>query len=626
MVHGDLQNIKAGLIQELDSFYECTVPAGQLITSELAERMLAATELLGREVAVYINRQGKILQVSVGDIATVDLPEIRQRTSINRLSGVRCIHTHPSSDTRLSAPDLSSLKSMRFDVMAAIGMKDGKIFGSMAYMSGELNDSGNPIILGTKEVPLKQLNKYDLVQLVISINKEMSKNQLIDTEEKPEKAILAGVAFSNLNRKWQWSAEESVKELAGLAKTAGAEVVATVIQKKDKPDNAYFLGKGKVEEIAMAAQNMEAELLIIDDEISPSQQRNLERATGLRVIDRTALILDIFAQRARSSAGKLQVELAQLKYNLPRLGGQGLVLSRLGGGIGTRGPGETKLEMDRRKIHGRIHDLEEQLDKLKKQRKLHRSQRKESRIPTAALVGYTNSGKSTLLNALSDADVLAEDMLFATLDPTTRMVELSDDEDTKNNQLLLTDTVGFIQKLPHTLVSAFQATLEETVEADLLLHVVDSSNENYELQIKAVMEVLKEIGADEKPSIFVFNKADRLLDNGGEGTARELNEEILANMARRMLQGREGVVISAKSQQGLSELKAKVSQFFSQGKLQLRLCIPYNEGAVVTKLHEVAVVRSMEYDEKGTVLEIEIEAGKSEPFMRYEIKNQGEVV
>lgn len=622
MVHGDLQNIKAGLIEELNSFHEQTVPAGQLITAELAERMLAVTEVLGREVAVYVNRQGRVVQVSVGDTATVDLPEIRQRVSSNRLSGIRCVHTHPSSDTRLSTPDLSSLKSMRFDVMAAIGLKDGKIFGSMAYLSGEVNDSGSPIVLGTKEVPLKQLNKFDLVQLIVDINKKMSKNQLIETEEKPEKAILAGVAFSKLNQKWQWSAEESVKELAGLAKTAGAEVVATVIQKKDRPDNAYFLGKGKVEEIAMAAQNLEADLLIIDDEISPSQQRNLERATGLRVIDRTALILDIFAQRAKSSAGKLQVELAQLQYNLPRLGGQGLVLSRLGGGIGTRGPGETKLEMDRRKIHGRIHDLEEQLDKLKKQRKLHRSQRKESRIPTAALVGYTNSGKSTLLNALSDADVLAEDMLFATLDPTTRIVELGDEDEAKNHQLLLTDTVGFIQKLPHTLVSAFQATLEETVEADLLIHVVDASNENYELQIKAVMEVLKEIGADEKPSIFVFNKADRLLDNGGEGTARELNEEILANMARRMLQGREGVVISAKSQQGLSDLKAKVREFFSHGKLRLRLCIPYSEGALVTKLHEIAVVCGMEYEAEGTVLEIEIETGKAEPFLSYEIKEK----
>lgn len=390
------------------------------------------------------------------------------------------------------------------------------------------------------------------------------------------------------------------------------------MQKKDKPDNAYFLGKGKVDEIAMAAQNLEADLLIIDDEISPSQQRNLEAATGLRVIDRTALILDIFAQRARSSAGKLQVELAQLKYNLPRIGGQGLVLSRLGGGIGTRGPGETKLELDRRKIHGRIHDLEEQLDKLKKQRKLHRSQRKESRIPTAALVGYTNAGKSTLLNALSNtADVLVEDKLFATLDPTTRIVELNEPDEKNSQQLLLTDTVGFIQKLPHTLVNAFEATLEETVEADLLIHVVDASNENYELQIKAVMEVLKEIQADDKPSIFVFNKVDKMMDTGGVGTPLEMTDEMREHMAHRMLQDREGVVISAKSQNGLSELRAEIRKFFSQSRLHLTLCIPYSDGAMVTKLHEVAIINKTDYNGEGTLLEVEIPSSDSAPFMKY---------
>ena len=446
-VVGELDNIKKGIIQELDSLYDYEVPASQLVTAELAEKMLDITGQLGREVAVYISRQGKIMQVSVGDNATVDLPEIRQRTSASRLSGIRCVHTHPSSDTRLSNPDISSLRSMKFDVMAAIGIKDdGRIYGSLGFLSGEQSEDGTYIVHGTKELPLSQLNKLDLVQLVMSINKELGKHQLKDTEEKQEKAILAGVGFSGVNSRWDWSPEESLEELERLAETAGALTVARVLQKKDKPDNAFFLGKGKIDEIAMEAQNLEADLLIIDDEISPSQQRNLEMATGLKVIDRTALILDIFAQRARSSAGKLQVELAQLRYNLPRIGGQGLVLSRLGGGIGTRGPGETKLEMDRRRIRGRIHDLEEQLDKLQKQRKVQRSQRKENRLPMAALVGYTNAGKSTLLNALSDADVLAEDKLFATLDPTTRLVDITDKQ-----QILLTDTVGFIQKLPHTL-------------------------------------------------------------------------------------------------------------------------------------------------------------------------------
>ena len=601
MIHGELKNIKKSVLESLEGLYELAVPAGQLVTREIAELMLAVTAELQREVAVYINRQGKVLQVSVGDDATVDLPEIRQRKSENRLSGVRCVHTHPSSDTRLSAPDLSSLRSMRFDVMAAIGMKDGKIYGSMAFLSGELTESGGYVVHGTKELPIGDLNRYNLMQLVTAINKELGRNQLKETEKRQERAILAGVDYNA--SAGGWSIVDSLTELKGLAETAGAQVAGKVIQRKAKPDNAFFLGRGKVDEIGMLAQNVEADLLIVDDEISPSQQRNLEMSTGLRVVDRTALILDIFAQRARSAAGKLQVELAQLRYNLPRLGGQGLVLSRQGGGIGTRGPGETKLEMDRRRIHGRIHDLEERIAKLKNQRQLHRAQRKNSRIPTAALVGYTNAGKSTLLNALATGDeVLAEDKLFATLDPTTRLVELDEKQ-----ELLLTDTVGFIQKLPHTLVSAFQATLEETVEADLLLHVVDASDANYELQIKAVMEVLQEIGAQDKPSVFVFNKADKLPE------AERDNEYVAA----RMLQGRDGVVISAKDEQGLKILREKIKSFFNQGQVTLTLCIPYDQGALVTELHNLGKVEAIDYDEQGTLLTVKMPVSDAESFQKY---------
>lgn len=601
MIHGELKNIKKSVLESLEGLYELAVPAGQLVTREIAELMLAVTAELQREVAVYINRQGKVLQVSVGDNATVDLPEIKQRKSENRLSGVRCVHTHPSSDTRLSAPDLSSLRSMRFDVMAAIGMKDGRIYGSMAFLSGELTESGGYVVHGTKELPIGDLNRYNLMQLVTAINKELGRNQLKETEKRQERAILAGVDYNA--SAGGWSIEDSLTELKGLAETAGAQVAGKVIQRKAKPDNAFFLGRGKVDEIGMLAQNVEADLLIVDDEISPSQQRNLEMSTGLRVVDRTALILDIFAQRARSAAGKLQVELAQLRYNLPRLGGQGLVLSRQGGGIGTRGPGETKLEMDRRRIHGRIHDLEERIAKLKNQRQLHRTQRKNSRIPTAVLVGYTNAGKSTLLNALAAGDeVLAEDKLFATLDPTTRLVELDEKQ-----ELLLTDTVGFIQKLPHTLVSAFQATLEETVEADLLLHVVDASDANYELQIKAVMEVLREIGAQDKPSMFVFNKADKLPE------AERDNEYVAA----RMLQGRDGVVISAKDEQGLKILREKIKSFFNQGQVTLTLCIPYDQGALVTELHNLGKVEAIDYDEQGTLLTVKMPVSDAESFQKY---------
>lgn len=600
-VNGDLNNIKAGTIAELEALYELEIPSGQIITREAAEKMLALTEALGREVAIYVNRKGNVQRVSVGDDATVELPDVKQRSNI-RLSGIRCIHTHPSSDTRLSGPDISSLKSMRFDCMVAMGRKNGKIYASMGYLSGDTTEEGDYIVHGTKEIPLKELNAIDLVQLVVMINHQLGKKQLKNTDEQPEKAILAGVFFNN--RQYDWTAEASLAELEGLAETAGAQVVAKIVQNKDKPDNAFFLGRGKVDEIAMLAQNTEADLLIIDDEISPSQQRNLELNTGLRVVDRTALILDIFAQRAQSAAGKLQVELAQLKYNLPRLGGQGLILSRLGGGIGTRGPGETKLEMDRRRIHSRIHELEEKIEKLKQQRQLHRKQRSHSKLASAALVGYTNAGKSTILNALSDAEVLAEDKLFATLDPTTRLVNLAE-----NQQILLTDTVGFIQKLPHTLVSAFQATLEETTEADLLIHVVDASEPNYELQIKAVVNVLEEIGAKEKPAIFVFNKADRLVTDDGTRFDR-----------LRMLNGREGVVISAKNPADLQQLKEKIAESFKQGRVTMKLCIPYADGSMVTRLHDVGRVLSTNYDEKGTIVEVELNIGDTAPYMQYEIK------
>ena len=600
-VNGDLDNIKAGTVAELEALYELEIPSGQIITREAAEKMLALTEALGREVAIYVNRKGNVQRVSVGDDATVELPDVKQRSNI-RLSGIRCIHTHPSSDTRLSGPDISSLKSMRFDCMVAMGRKNGKIYASMGYLSGDTTEEGDYIVHGTKEIPLKELNAIDLVQLVVMINHQLGKKQLKNTDEQPEKAILAGVSFNT--RPYGWTAEASLAELEGLVETAGAQVVAKIVQNKDKPDNAFFLGRGKVDEIAMLAQNTEADLLIIDDEISPSQQRNLELNTGLRVVDRTALILDIFAQRAQSAAGKLQVELAQLKYNLPRLGGQGLILSRLGGGIGTRGPGETKLEMDRRRIHSRIHELEEKIEKLKQQRQLHRKQRSHSKLASAALVGYTNAGKSTILNALSDAEVLAEDKLFATLDPTTRLVNLAE-----NQQILLTDTVGFIQKLPHTLVSAFQATLEETTEADLLIHVVDASEPNYELQIKAVVNVLEEIGAKEKPAIFVFNKADRLVTDDGTRFDR-----------LRMLNGREGVVISAKNPADLQLLKEKIAEFFKQGRVTMKLCIPYADGSMVTRLHDVGRVLSTNYDEKGTIVAVELNIGDTAPYMQYEIK------
>ena len=426
-------------------------------------------------------------------------------------------------------------------------------------------------------------------------------------EKVQERAVLVGLNADCFTAE-QTATAESLEELEDLLETAGGFCTGKVLQNRHTPDSHSFIGEGKAQEVRMLVEATASTMVIFDNELSPGNIRALEEIIGVTVLDRSALILDIFAQRARSSAGKLQVELAQLKYNLPRLGGQGLVLSRLGGGIGTRGPGETKLEMDRRRIRGRIHDLTEKIDKLKAQRQLHRIQRKNSRVPVAALVGYTNAGKSTILNALAGSnEVMAEDLLFATLDPTTRLIQLDDKQ-----EILLTDTVGFIQKLPHTLVSAFQATLEETAEADLLIHVVDASDVNYELQIQAVVEVLKEIGAENKPAIFVFNKADKL-------PVLQFPDN---HVEKRMLQGREGVVISAKNPAGLEILREKIKSFFAQSNIALKLCIPYDKGHLVTRLHDVAKVEAIDYNDKGTIMELTMSVSDAEPYLKYEIKDK----
>ena len=355
--------------------------------------------------------------------------------------------------------------------------------------------------------------------------------------EEIETALLVGLETGNSS----WDLDASLQELAQLAETAGVEVKGVVRQKRDRPDAALFIGQGKVKELALLRQQMDANVIIFDDELTPVQQRNLELSLGVKIIDRTALILDIFAQRAHSREGKLQVELAQMRYRLPRLSGKGTELSRLGGGIGTRGPGETKLEVDRRRVRTRINDIEKELALVLQQRQQQRQRRKDNEVPLIALVGYTNAGKSTLLNALTDAGVLAENKLFATLDPTTRSVTLPDGE-----TILFSDTVGFIQKLPHQLVAAFRATLEEVVEADLLLHVVDASHSQREAQEQAVYEVLKELKVAEKPMLLVFNKADRM--EAGEPAVVE-----------RLLRRGDAFLVSALQKTGLEELLLAVA-------------------------------------------------------------------
>lgn len=398
------------------------------------------------------------------------------------------------------------------------------------------------------------------------------------TEIKKERVLLAGVHLG-FKDEIADTTEESMHELYELAKTAGAEVVSQVMQNRPELESGTYMGEGKLEEIALAIDELDVDCVIFDDELSPVQIRNITDILGVKVLDRSMLILDIFAMRAKSGEGKLQVELAQLKYRLPRLRGMGTVMSRTGAGIGTRGPGETKLETDRRHIHSRIQALTDELNELKKHRELLRSRRKKDGVITVALVGYTNAGKSTLLNALTDAGVFAEDKLFATLDPTSRALELED-----GRRVLLVDTVGFIRKLPHHLVEAFKSTLEEAVIADVLVHVVDASNEEYVNQISVVDSVLKDIGAVGKPEILAYNKCDK----GDYPEAVEINRD------------RVNVFISAKQKTGLDNLLSAVAELAPGKKQEITVVIPYSKGSLVNELHTNQKVLKEDYTGEGT--------------------------
>lgn len=400
-------------------------------------------------------------------------------------------------------------------------------------------------------------------------------------DEKKERVILAGVHRGIKDRLWD-TTEQSMRELGELVKTAGGAVVGETVQNKPDLETATYMGIGKLEELKNAVSALDADMVVFDDELSPVQMRNIVDFLEIKVLDRSMLILDIFAMRAKSGEGKLQVELAQLKYRLPRLRGFGTEMSRTGAGIGTRGPGETRLENDRRHIRRRISALEEEIKELKKHRGLIRARRKKDGVITAALVGYTNAGKSTLLNTLTDAGVFAEDKLFATLDPTSRAITLDD-----NRRILLVDTVGFIRKLPHHLIEAFKSTLEEAVVADILLHVIDASCEEADNQITVVEQVLSDIGAVGKPVIAVFNKCDRL----GEYPVTSLKSD------------RE-VYISAKEKINIDKLIEAVADAAPGKKQRVRVCIPYSGGALVSKLHETQKVISEEYGENGTVIEL----------------------
>ena len=406
-------------------------------------------------------------------------------------------------------------------------------------------------------------------------------------EEKKERAILVAVQLPN-----RPDAGPLLRELEELAETAGAEVVATMVQPKDRIDPGTYLGSGKLEELRLLVLSEQADCVITDDELSPAQQKHLERELDVKVLDRTGVILDIFAAHARTSEGKLQVELAQLRYNLSRLSGQGTALSRLGGGIGTRGPGEKKLEQDRRAVRTRIGQLRRELEDVVTHRELNRKERKKKGVPVAAIVGYTNAGKSTLLNALTDAGILAEDKLFATLDTTTRAYMLPGKQ-----QILLTDTVGFIRKLPTELIRAFRSTLEEAAFADYLIHVVDASDPEWETYRKTVYETLDLLEIREKPVLTVFNKMDLV-----EGETHFIDDR-----------AEKTVRISAKEKQGLEQLEEALSEILREGKKKLDVILPFSEMSRLSEVREKGELIREEYLAEGVAVEAYV---PTELFMR----------
>ncbi|AKL95055.1 GTP-binding protein HflX [Clostridium aceticum] len=431
----------------------------------------------------------------------------------------------------------------------------------------------------------------------------MEKENLETLEEAQKiRSLLVGLQVSN--KPQDESLDESMKELEELAKAAGAEVIAVVVQNRPAIHVAYYIGKGKVQEIAELCQHHEIDVVIFNDELSGSQIRNLEEVVGVDVIDRTNLILDIFAQRAQTKEGKLQVELAQLKYRLPRLTGLGKQLSRQGGGIGTKGPGEMKLETDRRHILRRIDDIRGQLKEVKKVRETQRAQRLKSDLPIVALVGYTNAGKSSLMNTFlrqsegydEKREVYAKNQLFATLDTSLRKISLPN-----KTEFLLTDTVGFVSKLPHDLVDAFKSTLEEVKYADLLLHIIDASNENYELQKLTTSKVLKELGVDNKKIIDVFNKCDLLEDM----PATSKSENVIS--------------ISALTGKNLDQLTEMIDSIIGKKILEINLLVPYSEGSIVSQLHKEAEVLSTDYQEEGIVLKVKIEEDYYERYKKFHL-------
>lgn len=603
MIHGNTEGIRNTILNELEKIYDIKLPKDLLVGRDIIGIMCSVTGKLEREISVAIDRKGNVHSVSLGDSTTVEMPliDVKER----KLSGMRVIHTHPNGVSRLSALDVSALTKLKLDCIAAIGVSEGR-YNDITLGFCDVED--DMLTVSTVEsLSMEEVENFNFLDKVRYIESVIIQNEIY--EDETERAILVGT-----------DSEESLDELEELARACEVKVVDKVFQNRVKADSAFYIGSGKAQEVALQAQAYRANMVIFDDELSGAQVRNLEETVGTKVIDRTTLILEIFARRAKTREAKIQVELAQLKYRMVRLGGLGTVLSRTGGGIGTRGPGEKKLEIDRRHIRERVYDLQGELEKIKRVRETQREKRKKDNIPRVSLVGYTNAGKSTLRNKLCEISIAKDavlkekvfeaDMLFATLDTTTRAITLLD-----NRVVTLTDTVGFVRKLPHDLVEAFKSTLEEVIYSDLLVHVVDISSPYFLEQIRAVEEVLTEleVNSNNTPIILALNKVDRI---SGEDLAKI--REIISEYSG--FEYKEIVEISARDNIDLDVLLKKVSKCLPNLLKKVEFLIPYTDQAVVAFLHRNARVEFEEYREEGTYIKAEIDDEVYNKNINYIIK------
>ena len=537
---GNTSGLKANQIRRLEKLYRRRIPPEFVITFELARDISRISHEIRRQIGLLINRRGKIACVIVGDYKGIIIPEITEyRAAPGRLKGLRCIHTHLGNEP-LTKDDLTDLALLRLDIMGAISVgEDGrprlvhishimpKASSDMPY---QILDALNPSQLDIGCLDLIKALEAELSHII----------SLYKSGTGKERALLVSVTTDS-----QVTARDSMAELTELAVSGGIDVVETILQRRKKVDSKFLMGRGKLEDLTLLALTKGATLIIFDQELNPSQIRSITDRTEIKVIDRTQLILDIFAQRAQTREGKLQVELAQLKYLLPRLIAKNTAMSRLTGGIGGRGPGETKLEMNRRLVRDRIVRLEKALCVVIKQRKQQKAKRKKKELPVISIIGYTNAGKSTLLNTLTQSSVMAEKRLFATLDPSSRRLRFP-----KDIEVIITDTVGFIKNLPKDLMVAFRATLEELEGADLLLHIIDISNPRFKEQIESVEKILHDLNLNDIPSIRVLNKKDLV--------ARETVHNLTKSIG--------GTAISAKSKKTLMPLIEQMEKRIEQIK------------------------------------------------------------